>query len=156
MNRRFLFSRTAALALLCVVLASGTPAWAKDDPVYTGLFSKLAVGGHDPVAYFSEGKPVKGDAKFELEHMGAKWRFATAANRDAFKAAPERFAPQYGGYCAWAVGQGKTASGDPQFWKIVDNKLYLNFNADVQKTWEQDIPGHIQRANTQWPSVLGK
>ena len=156
MNRRILFRQTAALTLIGIAGASGTSAWAKDDPVYTGLFSKLAVGGHDPVAYFSEGKPVMGDARFEFEHMGAKWLFATAANRDAFKAAPGRYAPQYGGYCAWAIGQGKTASGDPQFWKIVDNKLYLNFSADVQKTWEKDIPGHIQRANANWPAVLGK
>ena len=156
MNRRILFRQTAALTMIGIAGASGAPAWAKDDPVYTGLFSKLALGGHDPVAYFNEGKPVKGDARFELEHMGAKWLFATAANRDAFKAAPERYAPQYGGYCAWAISQGKTASGDPQFWKIVDNKLYLNFSADVQKTWEKDIPGYIQRANTRWPSVLGK
>ncbi len=155
MNRRSLFHRFAALAVVASAFA-GAPVWAKDAPVYTGLFSKLAVGGHDPVAYFSEGKPVMGDARFEFEHMGAKWLFATAANRDAFKAAPGRYAPQYGGYCAWAVGQGKTASGDPQFWKIVDNKLYLNFSADVQKTWEKDIPGHIQRANANWPSVLGK
>lgn len=155
MNRRKLLQHSPALFGGLAAWAAA-PSWAKDAPVYTGLFSKLAVGGHDPVAYFLQGKPVKGEAGFELEHMGATWRFASAANRDAFKATPERYAPQFGGYCAWAIGQGKTASGDPQFWKIVDNRLYLNFNADVQKTWEQDISGHIQRANANWPAVLGK
>lgn len=129
---------------------------AKDAPVYTGTFSNLAVGGHDPVAYFTEGRPVKGDRQFTLKHLGAEWRFASAANRDAFAAAPERYAPQYGGYCAWAVSQNYTASGDPQFWKIVDGKLYLNYDAEVQKRWERDIPGFIAKADRHWPAVLGQ
>lgn len=144
---------------LSMAAAAGLPfatAHAKDAPVYTGTFSDLAVGGHDPVAYFSEGRPVKGERQFTLKHLGAEWRFASAANRDAFAAAPEKYAPQYGGYCAWAVSQGYTASGDPQFWKIVGGKLYLNYDADVQKKWEADIPGFIAKADRQWPAVLGK
>jgi hypothetical protein len=142
-----------ALAAVGLPLAA---ARAKDAPIYTGTFSNVAVGGYDSVAYFSEGRPVKGDKQFARTHAGAEWRFASAANRDAFAAAPARYAPQYGGYCAWAVSQGYTASGDPQFWKVVDGKLYLNYDADVQKRWEKDIPGFIVKADRNWPSVLGK
>ncbi|MBX3588904.1 MAG: YHS domain-containing protein [Ramlibacter sp.] len=153
MRRRHLFRLAAALSLAAGLAA---PALAGEAAVYTGLFSSLAVGGHDPVAYFTEGKPVKGDAQFETTYKGVKWRFASAANRDLFVAAPEKYAPQYGGYCAWAVAEGGTASGDPRYWKIVEGKLYLNYDADVQKKWEKDIPGNIGKANRNWPTVLGK
>lgn len=153
MLRRLTLKTALALAAIGVPLAA---AHAKDAPVYTGTFSNLAVGGYDPVAYFSEGHPVKGERQFTLKHQGAEWRFASAANREAFAAAPQKYAPQYGGYCAWAVSQGYTASGDPQFWKIVDGKLYLNYDADVQKKWERDIPGFIAKADHNWPAVLGQ
>ncbi len=144
------------LAAIALSAASVSPAAAAKAPVYTGLFSKAAVGGHDPVAYFTAGKPVEGDSRYTLTHKGAEYRFASAANRDAFKANPEKFAPQYGGYCAWAVSQGYTASADPKVWKIVNDKLYLNYNADVGKKWAQDIPGHIRSADGNWPAVLAK
>lgn len=144
----------AAVAAMIGLQAS--PAFAKDAPVYTGTFSNTAVGGYDSVAYFTEHKPVKGDKRFVHSWQGAEWRFVSAENRDRFAAMPERFAPQFGGYCAWAVAQGYTASGDPQFWKIVDDKLYLNYDADVQRKWEQDIPGFIARGRQNWPTVLGK
>lgn len=153
MLRRLMLTVPIALGVVGLPFAS---AQAKDAPVYTGTFSSLAVGGHDPVAYFTEGRPVKGDRQFSLRHLGAEWRFASAANRDAFAAAPEKYAPQYGGYCAWAVSQGYTASGDPQFWKVVDGKLYLNYDASVQKKWEVDIPGFITKADKNWPAVLGQ
>jgi len=126
------------------------------DPVYTGTLSDLAVSGYDPVAYFTEGKPVEGSSKFEYEWKDATWRFANAKNLETFKADPEAYAPQYGGYCAWAVSQGYTASSDPDAWKIVDKKLYLNYSKDVQKTWQQDVPGNISKADKNWPTVLDK
>ena len=138
-----------ALATLPVSVASAAKA-----PVYTGTFSNVAVGGHDPVAYFTAGKPVPGSKDFTASWNGAEFRFASAANRDRFKANPAAFAPQYGGYCAWAVSQGYTASGDPKIWKIVDGKLYLNYNAEVGRIWEKDIPGNIRKADTNWPKVL--
>jgi YHS domain-containing protein len=147
---------TVVVLAVMAALAAPNSAWAKDAPIYTALFSKVAVSGYDPVAYFTENKPVKGDPKFSFDYMGAKWQFSSAENRDKFAAAPQSFAPQYGGYCAWAVSQGYTASGDPMFWKIVQGKLYLNFDAAVQKKWETDIPGFIQKANTNWPAALGK
>jgi YHS domain-containing protein len=135
-------------------LATSTAAVARESVVYTGTFSSTAVGGYDPVAYFTENKPVKGNSKISTEYKGAKWYFASPENRDKFVAAPTLYEPQYGGYCAWAVSQGKTASGDPQFWKVVNNKLYLNYDADVQKKWEANIPDFIQKANANWPKVL--
>lgn len=114
----------------------------------------VAIRGTDPVAYFLEDKPVQGRAEFAYEWQGATWRFSTAEHRDLFAAAPEQYAPQYGGFCAWAVSQGYTAPIDPNAWKIVDGKLYLNFNRSVQRRWEQDIPGHIAQADTNWPGVL--
>jgi YHS domain-containing protein len=146
------------VVVLAVMAALATPSsvWAKDAPIYTGLFSKVALSGYDSVAYFTENKPVKGDPKFSFDYMGAKWQFSSAENRDKFAASPQNFAPQYGGYCAWAVSQGYTASGDPMFWKIVQGKLYLNFDAAVQKKWETDIAGFIVKANANWPNALGK
>ncbi len=145
--------RIAALAALLLTFAVA-PAVAKEDPVYTGTFSSLAVSGHDPVAYFKEGKPVEGSSAHELEWNGATWRFASAANLAAFEADPEAYAPQYGGYCAWAVSQGYTASTDPTAWRIVDGKLYLNYSHGVQSRWETDIPGNIAKADANWPKVL--
>lgn len=151
--------RRAVLSLFILsgslLLATGA-AHAADKQVYTGLFNHQAVGGYDPVAYFTERKPVKGDSRFVTQYAGAEWRFASAENRDKFIAEPQHYAPQYGGYCAWAVADGSTASADPQRWKIVDDKLYLNYDADVQKKWELDIAGNIRKADKNWPAVLGK
>ncbi len=141
--------------LAIVVIAAGlsSPAAARD-PVSTGTFSSLAVSGYDPVAYFRQGRPVEGRSDLEYEWNGATWRFASADNLAAFKADPEKFAPQYGGYCAWAVSQGYTAKSDPAAWRIVDDKLYLNYSKDIQARWEQDIPGNIAKADANWPGVL--
>ena len=98
---------------------------------------------------------VEGSDAVETSWHGATWRFASAAHRDLFVAAPERYAPQYGGYCAWAVSQGYTADGDPESWKIVDGKLYLNYNREIQQRWEADIPGLVTKADANWPKLLG-
>ena len=152
--RRTVLSTLAAAA--AVLVAGEHPAAAAEKPVHTGWFSDLAVSGYDPVAYFREGKPVMGQKTFAHKWNGATWQFASAENRDAFVAAPEKYAPAYGGYCAWAVAQGYTASGDPLVWNIVGGKLYLNYNKDVQANWAKDIPGHIVRADKNWPTVLDK
>ncbi|MEM6440850.1 MAG: YHS domain-containing (seleno)protein [Pseudomonadota bacterium] len=151
------FSRRAALGLAVAAgLAAAlpaAPAFASDDAVFTN-WRGHAIRGYDPVAYFSQGEPIEGSSSYELEHDGATWRFASAENMAKFQADPAAYAPQYGGYCAWAVSQGKTAPIDPDAWKIVDGKLYLNYNASIQERWEQDIPGFIQKADANWPSVL--
>jgi len=123
------------------------------DPVYK-FSGDLALKGYDAVAYFNEGNAIEGSDQFKYEWHGAKWRFASATNRDAFAGNPEKYAPQYGGYCAWAVGHGYTAKGDPEAWKIVDGKLYLNYSKDVQAKWVQDIPGYIEKGNENWPKFL--
>jgi YHS domain-containing protein len=125
-------------------------------PVFTDFRSKLALDGHDPVAYFKTGKPTKGTAQNAVTWNGATWHFASAENKAAFEANPQSFAPQYGGYCAWAVSEGYTAKGDPTVWRIVDGKLYLNYNASVQKGWEKDVPGRIAKGDRNWPTVLTK
>lgn len=149
-------SRRALLA--CgLVLAVGTaaaPAQAAEDPVFTRPFSSVAIRGTDPVAYFSEERPVEGSRDFAFDWRGATWRFSSQANLDAFEADPERYAPQYGGYCAWAVANGYTASTDPEAWTIYEGKLYLNYSLSVQAQWEEDIPGNVQRADQNWPGVL--
>ena len=151
-----MFSRRFALvaAVLAAGLIATIPPAAAKDPVSTGTFSSLAVSGYDPVAYFAEGKPVEGSSRHEYEWNGATWRFATPENLASFQASPEAYAPQYGGYCAWAVSQGNTASSDPAAWRIVDGKLYLNYSASVQQTWEEDVPGNITKADANWPKVL--
>lgn len=141
------------LLVLCVALEP--VALRAEKPINATLFG-VAIKGYDPVAYFTAAKPMKGDAAFATEWNGATWRFANAANRDAFKTAPEKFAPQYGGYCAWAVSQGYTAGIDPEAWKIVNGRLYLNYSADVQKKWSADGPGHIAKADGNWPKILKK
>jgi YHS domain-containing protein len=137
-------------------LALASAALAAEPEVYTGRFTNLAVGGYDPVAYFEVGAPEKGKAEFVHEYSGAEWRFVSAEHLEKFKADPEAYAPQYGGYCAWAVSQDYTAPGSPKAWKIVDGKLYLNYNEKVQADWEKDIPGFIAKANENWPGVLSK
>lgn len=118
--------------------------------------SGVAIEGTDPVAYFKQGKPVKGSAQFTAAHDGAIWHFANAENRDTFAADPEAFAPQYGGYCAWAVSQGYTAKIDPAAWKIEKGKLYLNYSRSVQKRWARDIPGNIAKGDANWPGIRSK
>jgi YHS domain-containing protein len=116
----------------------------------------VAVRGTDVVAYVTEGRPVAGSARFTHAWRGATWRFASAANRDRFAADPERYAPAYGGFCAYAVSEGYTAPIDPAAWRIVDGRLYLNYDRSVQRRWEADIPGRIARADANWPALAAR
>ena len=114
----------------------------------------VALEGYDAVAYFTQGKPVLGTKDFQHEWQGAKWLFSSAANRDLFAADPGKYAPQYGGYCAFGVSEGHKAKVDPVVWKIVDGKLYLNYDAGVGSEWRKDIPGRIAKADKNWPKVM--
>lgn len=149
LDRRHVLASAAALCSLPLITG---PALAKTPAVYTE--GGIAVDGTDVVAYFTQGKPVPGNTELTYDWNGATWRFASAENRDRFAADPARYAPQYGGYCAWAVSQGYTASTVPEAWKIVDGKLYLNYSRRIQRRWERDIPGRIKAANANWPEVL--
>ena len=148
--KNWIIGGTAALA--AVGIPSAYFSFQPEPAVYMAQ-GDIAVGGYDAVSYFS-GQPVQGDGAFTAEHEGAQFRFVSAENRDRFAADPARFAPAYGGYCAWAVSQGYTASGDPTVWRVVDGRLYLNYNRQVGERWSQDIPGNIARANGNWPTVL--
>jgi YHS domain-containing protein len=118
--------------------------------------SGLALKGYDPVAYFTEKKPVPGKAEFTARHEGATYRFASAANRDTFAAAPQEYAPQYGGYCAFGMASGYKAPIEPDAWTVVDGKLYLNYNQSVRSRWSSDIPGFVRKADANWPTVRSK
>ena len=132
------------------------PASAAKDPVFTALFSSVAIRGTDPVAYFRKGSAVKGSADHAYRWNGAVWHFSSAANRAAFVATPERYAPKYGGYCAWAVANGYTASTDPEAWTIHDGRLYLNYSLSVREQWLVDVPGNVRAGDANWPDVLNR
>lgn len=113
-----------------------------------------AIRGYDPVAYFVIGEPTPGRNKYSTKWKGAIYKFSSADNLAIFKSDPGRYAPQYGGYCAYAVSKGATATTDPEAWSIVNGKLYLNFSPAIKKRWSGDIPGHVRSANKNWPGVL--
>lgn len=150
--RTVLIAGMVALAPLTLAPAAS----ADVDPIYTSWVSNVAVGGYDPVAYFTEGAPTKGSSEFSTTYMGAEFRFVSQENLDAFLADSERYAPQYGGYCAYAVANGQTAKGNPKNWDIVDGKLYLNLNNGIQKRWKSDRDNYISSAEVEWPKLLGE
>lgn len=113
----------------------------------------LAIQGYDTVAYFTDGKPTKGSSKYTSTYQGAIYHFSTESNRDNFKADPTKFAPQYGGFCAMGVALSKKLDTDPNAWRIVNNKLYLNLNKAVQKKWVTDIPGYIESSERNWNGI---
>lgn len=115
-----------------------------------------AIRGYDAVAYFAVNNAVKGDAKYQYVWNGAKWFFSSEENMNKFKADPEAFAPQYGGYCSYAVSEGYTASGDPEAWKVVDGKLYLNYSPKVKEMWEKEQDDRIQKGNKNWQGFKTK
>lgn len=151
----FLNVAAAAFALIAPVI-SATPAAAAKPEIYMSAFNDLGAGGYDVVAYFTENRPVQGSKSFTTEYAGANWRFSSQQNLDAFTVDPAAYVPQYGGYCAWAVSQGYTASANPTNWSVVGGKLYLNYDDGVQRTWLTDPQGFIQKADANWPSVLSK
>jgi hypothetical protein len=138
-----------ALLLAVGVLASNA-ALAADEVFAT---ADGAIRGYDAVAYHTEKRAVAGDASITHEWNGATWRLASTANRDAFAAQPERYAPRFGGYCAYGTAQGYKVSVDPAAFAIVDGALYLNYDADVQKMWDEDRPGYIATAGTKWKTL---
>jgi len=115
--------------------------------------SKGAIDGYDVVAYFTESKPLKGDKQFSHQWEGATWYFATAAHRDLFKADPKKYAPAFGGFCAYGVSQGYKVKIEANAWDIVDGVLYLNYDLGVQKSWRKDRPGYIAKAKNNWASL---
>jgi len=118
--------------------------------------SGVAISGYDPVAYFTTAKALKGSPEITATYAGGTYRFSTTANRDAFLANPARYLPVYGGYCAYGVAHGHKVDVDPEAFRVVDDKLYLNYSKDVQKKWLADIPGNIKLADSSWTSLRDK
>ena len=148
--------RQSVSVFSAILFAAAAIAVAAAKPPVNVSRGQLALRGYDAVAYWTDGRPVPGTADFEHRWNGAVWRFGTAANRDAFAKDPGRYAPEFGGYCAYAVSRGYTADGDPTAWRIVDGRLYLNYSKRVQALWEEDIAGNITKGRSNWPAVLDK
>jgi len=146
------FSHLGAVAVLGVFMLFNQAALAGSYQLDTDD-NGLALKGHDPVAYFEQGVPTPGTADYSASHGGATYQFASAANRDLFVADPDKYAPAYGGYCAFGTTMKMKIPGDPQAWKIVDGQLYINSSPQVQTRWSEDIPGNIHKADTVWPQI---
>ena len=149
------YSVILPLLLLCL---AASPALSAKSAVNTGFIGDVAVEGADVVAYFTQGKHVEGTWEYSQLWNGADWRFSSAEHQRLFKEDPEKYAPQYGGYCAYAVAQGSVASDsasiDPRAWSIVDGRLYLNNSKSVRDTWLKDAQSYIKQADRNWPGVL--
>ncbi len=144
-----------AAAAFAAPLAYAAPALA-DGGVYVDVEAEeaIAISGYDAVSYFQgNGAPAMGNARFSVNWNGAEWQFANQANAEAFKANPTAYAPQYGGHCAWAMSRGSLAPGDATYYKVVNGKLYLNFNEGVQQTWLKDVPGYIAKSDPAWKKI---
>ena len=144
------FATVLASALLVFAVAGPAAAGGPINKTWLGN----AIDGYDPVAYHLDGRSVEGSSDFEFEWMGATWRFASAEHRDLFAADPDAYAPAYGGYCAYGVALRNKPSIDPEAWRIVDGRLYLNLSKSIQARWEQDIPGYIVKADAIWPEIV--
>lgn len=157
-----MFTRISSIAKIVTVSAAlsvaalSSPAFAvkQTGGEYNTLYAGLGAKGYDVVAYFTKGKATEGSSNYTSQYGGVTWQFANEENRDMFAANPAKFAPQYGGFCAWGVSVGKLFDVDPvNGWKIVDGKLYLNFNGDINTTFSKDPAAYINKANGNWPGL---
>ena len=138
-----------AVALLVSIVA--TPVFGQDV-----THSTPGISGYDPVAYFTEGKPMRGSGYHVANHEGVTYAFATKENKEMFEATPDKFVPAYGGYCAYGAAVGKKFVSDPEVWKVVDATLYLNSDKGIQGKWNKDIPGYIKKADANWKEIKDK
>lgn len=146
------FTRRCALVALFMIATATGAAAQRVNADRQGL----ALKGYDAVAYFVDGRAVRGNAAFQHVVDGVTYRFASAAHRDRFAQEPQRFLPQYGGFCAWAVSRGYTADTDPLAWRIVDGRLFLNYDRSVQRQWEGDVKGNVAKGDANWPGLSRK
>ena len=145
--KRILTSILGAGLVLSPMAAAAAP-----DAVYTNWRDNIAADGYDVVTFFS-GKPQPGKAEFTTRYEGADWQFFSQANKDLFLTNPELFAPQYGGYCAWAVAKGKLAPGKPDHWHVEDGRLFFNYNARIKRRWQKKRAKYIENADARWPEL---
>lgn len=142
----------AWIIMACLLTLTG--AAASKPQVYMTADTRIAINGYDPVMYFIEGKPQKGKNAWQHSHNGATWQFANRKHLELFKENPDKFTPQFGGYCAFSVAQGLTLPSKPQFWQIHEDKLYLNRNANIHNRWLERYEVLSDRADDNWPAVL--
>ena len=150
LSRRTLLTAAAAAPVAALFT---TPAMAAEPEVFA--IDGIAIRGADPVAFFTDAAPVIGSADHAVMWHGATWHFASAQNMETFMANPEAYAPQYGGYCAFAMSKGYIATSVPEAWTVHERKLYLNYSVNVRQVWSEDIPGNIALADGNWPAILG-
>lgn len=154
--------RAVAVALTAAglsLIAAPAPTFAYDQASKSAInvnADKLILRGYDAVSYQAAGKAVKGSAQYSASYNGATYHFSSAANRDTFRANPAKYEPAYGGFCAMGVALEKKLDGDPELFRVVDGKTYLNVNADVVKVWTKDVPGNIKKAEGNWPAIKDK
>lgn len=154
LSRRSLVGLGSLAAVAVVAIAALTVTVGDDSPKsdISGT-ANLAIKGYDTVAYFTENRAVKGKSEFQHLWEGARWQFASASNRDMFLADPDRYAPQYRGFCSAGLAKGKVVAGDPEAWTIVDGKLYLKYSMEVRDRWRGDPQGNIALAEENWPKI---
>ena len=138
-----------AVALLVSVVA--TPVFGQDV-----THSTPGLSGYDPVSYFTNGAPERGSGYHVADYEGVTYAFASAEHKDMFEANPSKYAPAYGGWCAYGVAVGKKFVADPTVWKIVNGTLYVNLDRGIQSKWNKDIPGHIKTGDANWKEIKDK
>ncbi|WP_222616705.1 YHS domain-containing (seleno)protein [Undibacterium umbellatum] len=157
LNRRLALAVMAASMTMIGSLPQIAMAYDENSSSAVNVDAKgVGLKGFDPVAYFTASAPTMGKSSITAAHDGVTYHFASTENRDKFKTDPAKYAPQYGGFCAMGVALEKKLDGDPQAWRVVDGKLYLNVNKDVQKKWLEDVPGNLKKAEMNWGSIKTK
>ena len=154
LHKEIYMSRFKTLVLSVFVVAVSF--WAAESFAGSVETSTTGVQGYDLVSYHTDGKPVKGSGAFVAEHEGVTYLFASEENQKAFQANPDKYLPAYGGYCAYGVAVNKKFVGDPEVWEIVDDRLYLNLNPEIQTKWQEDTKGHIATGDQNWPGIKDK
>jgi YHS domain-containing protein len=142
--------------ILSAIVLSFTVIGAHAQKSATFVADGKAIKGYDPVAFFTESRAVRGQDSLMYGWNGADWLFSSRANLDRFRAEPEKYAPQYGGYCAYGTSQGHKAPTQVDTWSVVDGKLYFNYSMKVKEMWMKDRAGFIMKADQQWPALKDK
>jgi len=142
------------LIITALALVTAVQAYAQQSEIFAP--GGKAIKGYDPVAFFKESKPIKGSDKFQYQWKDATWFFSTSENLEAFKADPEKYAPQYGGYCAYGTSQGHKAPTQANTWTVLNDKLYFNYNDKVKELWTKDQANLIKAADEKWPEMKGQ
>lgn len=155
-RRLFLLAGVGLLAGAGFVAVAPWSQGLASEAIFTGKTNGVAINGYDPVGYFKQNAPVEGSDEFTADYEGVKWQFASAENRDLFVSNPEKYAPQYGGYCAYAAANNSLAKTEPEAFTIADGKLYLNYDLQIRSRWEGDQSANISKADKYWPDLKPK